>query len=522
MGKRKEVPMPRQNIVRKGFIPVLGIALLSATILMGERRSDERTVRSDQKVVKERITPLQMNYQGYLASSIDTAGVTGSYDMSFRLYAVNEGGSPVWSEDHNGVQVDKGVFNVYLGEFIPIPADLFDGNPLWLEIQVGTETLSPRKKIVSVGYSIRSQFADTADYARYAKIVAIRGTDIAKPCTLSARITPGGILYVNNTAGVWNSPAIYASAVGGPGLFVKSGREAGVYVDSTGPNSSAFYARKTTRYGVEIDSTAYDGLHVKKAGRDGIHVEHADNWAGYFSGKLYTSDNVGIGTTSPGSHRLYVQSAVSGVSGATAYIQNTHTNGLAMIVEATSNDLPLLVSQKGDGDIFRCDSWTGGWHPVFKVENDGTTTCSVLQLTGGSDLSEQFDIKATAGEVKPGMLVCIDPEHLGELIVSREAYDRKVAGIISGAGGIEPGMLMGQKGSKADGSHPIALTGRVYCWVDASYGAIEPGDLLTTSNIPGHAMKVTDYRRAQGAIIGKAMSSLEKGQGLVLVLVSLQ
>jgi hypothetical protein len=68
----------------------------------------------------------------------------------------------------------------------------------------------------------------------------------------------------------------------------------------------------------------------------------------------------------------------------------------------------------------------------------------------------------------------------------------------------------------------VALTGRVYCWADASDGPIQPGDLLTTSNVPGHAMKVTDHGQAQGAIIGKAMTGLEASRGLVLVLVSLQ
>jgi hypothetical protein len=53
-------------------------------------------------------------------------------------------------------------------------------------------------------------------------------------------------------------------------------------------------------------------------------------------------------------------------------------------------------------------------------------------------------------------------------------------------------------------------------------GAIEPGDLLTTSNIPGHAMKAADQARWPGAVIGKAMSSLNEGEGLVLVLVNLQ
>lgn len=97
-----------------------------------------------------------------------------------------------------------------------------------------------------------------------------------------------------------------------------------------------------------------------------------------------------------------------------------------------------------------------------------------------------------------------------------------MAGIISGAGGIKPGMIMGQRGTAGDGQFAVALTGRVYCWVDASYGTIKPGDLLTTSDTPGHAMKVTDFTRSQGAVIGKAMSSLDDGKGLVLVLVSLQ
>jgi hypothetical protein len=83
-------------------------------------------------------------------------------------------------------------------------------------------------------------------------------------------------------------------------------------------------------------------------------------------------------------------------------------------------------------------------------------------------------------------------------------------------------MLMGQQGTAADGQYPVALTGRVYVWVDAAYGAVEPGDLLTTSDTPGHAMKVSDYAQAQGAILGKAMTGLASGRGLVLVLVTLQ
>ena len=75
--------------------------------------------------------------------------------------------------------------------------------------------------------------------------------------------------------------------------------------------------------------------------------------------------------------------------------------------------------------------------------------------------------------------------------------------------------------NKNDNSSPVALSGRVWVYCDATR-PIKPGDLLTTSNTPGHAMKVMNHRRAQGAIIGKAMTGLQSGRGLVLVLVTLQ
>lgn len=153
---------------------------------------------------------------------------------------------------------------------------------------------------------------------------------------------------------------------------------------------------------------------------------------------------------------------------------------------------------------------------------DGRILTQVLEITGGGDLSEQFDVAATAGEPLPGMVVVLDEECPGKLRVSNTAYDHKVAGVVSGAGGVKPGLLMGQRGSIADGQHPIALTGRVYVFVDADIAPIKVGDLLTTSNTPGHAMKAVDREAAGGATLGKAMTNLESGRGLVLVLVNLQ
>jgi hypothetical protein len=145
---------------------------------------------------------------------------------------------------------------------------------------------------------------------------------------------------------------------------------------------------------------------------------------------------------------------------------------------------------------------------------------TVLEIEGGGDIAEPFDIKGKDA-VEPGMVVVIDSENPGNLKISDKAYDRCVAGIISGAGGIQPGLMITQKDT-FEGAHHVALAGRVYGLCDASYGTIEPGDLLTTSSTSGYAMKVTNYEKAQGAILGKAMTSLDEGQGLVLILVTLQ
>lgn len=148
-------------------------------------------------------------------------------------------------------------------------------------------------------------------------------------------------------------------------------------------------------------------------------------------------------------------------------------------------------------------------------EKDGST---VMELGEGLDYSEGFDVSEKS-KITPGTVMIIDPDNPGKLAISHEPYDRKVAGIIAGAKGLGSGVRLGA----GQFDHDVALAGRVYCNVDATYGSIEPGDLLTTSPTYGYAMKVSDYIKAQGAILGKAMESLEKGQkGQILVLVTLQ
>lgn len=174
----------------------------------------------------------------------------------------------------------------------------------------------------------------------------------------------------------------------------------------------------------------------------------------------------------------------------------------------------LLIDADGHVGIGRTD-------PEARLNVEGTTRTGILQITGGSDLAEPFEI--TDGHaVSPGMVVVIDPDQPGQLRIADSAYDHRVAGVVSGAGGVQPGLVMQQEGTHMVGSHPVALTGRVYVLADTTNGSIEPGDLLTTSDVPGHAMKATDREQAFGATLGKAMSPLYEGTGLVLVLIALQ
>jgi hypothetical protein len=141
----------------------------------------------------------------------------------------------------------------------------------------------------------------------------------------------------------------------------------------------------------------------------------------------------------------------------------------------------------------------------------------VLEITG-ADVAEKFPVSE---DVKPGMVVAIDPANPGHLCMARGAYNRCVAGVVSGANDLPAGAILGNLPGGQD-APPVALSGRVWVYCDAQSQAIQPGDLLTTSQRPGHAMAVNDHERAQGAILGKAMTSLAEGQGLVLALVSLQ
>lgn len=177
---------------------------------------------------------------------------------------------------------------------------------------------------------------------------------------------------------------------------------------------------------------------------------------------------------------------------------------------AMSATINYAASDASPFVILRMES--GSEEEIFKVnETTGDVDAKGVFLASSLDLAESF----SAGEaLEPGDVVVINPNATEQLVLCRRAYDFSAAGVISS----KPGLLLG---TNADGKARLALAGRVPCKVDASYGAVAVGDLLTTSATPGHAMRANPEKTVAGCVIGKALEPLAEGRGAISVLVSL-
>lgn len=468
--------------------------------------------------------PREINYQGVLLSLDREPVPDQEYKLTFKLY---EEDHPIWAEIHANVPVTGGHFQVMLGSIEPLflPFDRL----YFLGIQIGDNEpeLEPRMFMSPSPYSFRADDANRVGGFEVSGepapgVLFPLGENGKFPASVLPASTNGNYLKKNRAdtsratinipliliTNLGNGDGINGRSIGGIGVSARSDNNDGVVGWTNASDKSGVYGHSVKGIGVTGRSTENYGVFGATFSTNYNHagVHGINNGSG--PGVHAVGGNTAIWAESVSGSGTAVKGRANG-SGYGGWFWATGANGMGVNAQALATGGIGIYAKGG----------SGGYAGDF----DGTIRAHVVEITGGSDLSEKFDIDCDSNlDIVPGMVVSIDSENFGKLKVSAKAYDRKVAGIISGAGGVNPGMLMGQKNSEVDGTFPVALTGRVYCIVDASYGAIEPGDLLTASDTPGHAMKVTDYNKAQGAIIGKAMSSLESGAGLVLVLVTLQ
>jgi hypothetical protein len=193
------------------------------------------------------------------------------------------------------------------------------------------------------------------------------------------------------------------------------------------------------------------------------------------------------------------------------WFANTWTNIDQFSIGRVGKSDDLVINANGNVGI-------GTTNPREKLDVDGNVLVTGDITLSGADCAENFDVEE-AQSLEPGMVMVIGDEE--KVYQCTQAYDKRVAGVISGAGEYKPGMILGNNQSQ-NKRLPVALTGKVYCKVDTQYAPIAVGDLLTTSPSPGHAMKASDPLKAFGAILGKALRPLTQGEGLIPILVALQ
>jgi hypothetical protein len=256
----------------------------------------------------------------------------------------------------------------------------------------------------------------------------------------------------------------------------------------------------------------------------------------YILGSSGYAGNVGIGTTGPSAKLEVADSSdakikIAGTGSSDAELLfATASNGRGIYLdESDSNKLKIYTGAgKGTAEVTIDNSGNVGigTNPAqgYKLDVNGNTNVTGNITASGSigakyqDLAEWVE---SSEQLAAGTVVVLDSDKSNQVIASSQAYDTRVAGVISA----QPGITLGEKG---DTKVLVATTGRVRIKVDASKSPIRIGDLLVTSDVPGVAMKSeavnlggVQFHRP-GTLIGKALEPLEKGKGEILVLLSLQ
>ncbi|HXM47654.1 MAG TPA: hypothetical protein VN956_07275, partial [Pyrinomonadaceae bacterium] len=209
----------------------------------------------------------------------------------------------------------------------------------------------------------------------------------------------------------------------------------------------------------------------------------------------------------------------SGTADATTFLRGDNTWGVPSGVSQWTTSGSNINYATSGGNV-----GVGQSNPTYKLDVNGAAHVSGNMTVDGNLAAKYQDMAEwvpSSEQLPDGTVVVLDSTKSNHVTQSTEAYDTRVAGVISA----QPGIALGESGAN---KVLVATTGRVLVKVDASRGPIRVGDLLVTSDTPGMAMKSEPIKvggrlmHMPGTLIGKALEPLEKGSGKILVLLSLQ
>jgi hypothetical protein len=415
--------------------------------------------------------PQMLSYQGRLTDTLGQPVPNGSYSVAFKLYTVPSGGSAFWNETQS-VTTKAGLFNVLLGSVTPI-GSIPAAGAVYLAMAVsGGAELTPRLRIVSAAYAYK---ADTANYALAAagggSVTSVaQATGIVctpNPITATGTVqldsTYGDVRYVNATGDSMSGRLVVAGSNGAAAVYGMSDTSgwAGRFENTSGSGGAGCFGNANHAV------PGYIGTRGSSDAGVGLYG-YNDNTTHYAVRAFNAS-----GSTAPGLR----------VDG-TSYFTGAKTGFVADLCRNASN----RVLEPGDVVVvIGCEPAVLGSVPVPLV-----AAADKAGQTGVIGVVDSRQIVDPAG---------VEPDD------GPTATRANPAGVRHAPGSIKPGDYL------------LVATLGAYrgVRVDASYGSVQPGDLLVASPHAGLAMP-TDSPQP-GAVVGKALSGLDAGTGLVPIII---
>jgi hypothetical protein len=351
--------------------------------------------------------------------------------------------------------------------------------------------------------------------------VAVMGTNTSSGEAVVGRLGTDtscltGTYAVLGCAGTTGATAVRGTSATGIGVVGDSQTRGVVGTLGTNTTCTGTYA-----VGACAGTTSGNGLFAQSTTGVGIHAETTANRA------IEGFSTTGIGVIGDSSTRGVVgtlgKSSCAGTYAIGACTGSAVADGLLarINVPSTNPNAAIRAINDGAGNIFV--GQTGSTEvQVVRIDGSGKGYFNNGTQTGGADYAESMHA-THATTLHPGDVLTIDPRHGNSVQRSGSPNSSLVLGVYS----TRPAVLAvgtHRIGDALKAEVPVAMMGVVPTKVIASNGAIRAGDMLTTSSLPGYAMKarpvfiqgIPFYR--PGTILGKALAPLAHGKGTIRVL----
>jgi hypothetical protein len=409
---------------------------------------------------------------------------TGAVVLVLSMYDGKDDPSPRWAERHAVTLNDAGKYDLQFGSTQEqgIPSELFSGPSVvrWVGVAVEGEPEQPRMMLVSVPYAAKASTAETLE--------GKTASDFVLTSDLGDQVKAA--LEAEEDRRREGAPTTNAVTLN----YIQKG-------DGAGGTTDSMIVEVAGKIGV---GTAAPGKF--------FHVSGIDNVSQFETTNAGSNAILRVIAPNNGQSRFDFGDSDSPTIGRIGY---NHVNDSFTFY--TVNTAQATLDAAGNLGI-------GTTSPTAKLHVAGNATVTGNVTVDGNIGAKYQDVAEWVDALEPleaGSIVVIDASGKNRVIASARSYDSAVAGAVSA----QPGVVLGEPG---EGKVMVAQSGRVRIKADAGYGAIRPGDLLVTSPTKGHAMRSRPLTvggqavHRPGTLIGKALEALPRGQGEILVLLTLQ